>query len=138
MKKFFVGIKGVIVDNGSVLLLRTYDSDGRGDRWEFPGGRIDGDESVEQALARELQEEIPSIEHVRMHELLHAFRLPKDIKDDTSLFLVFYRVSAEFPGGISLSEEHVDARWFSFDDAYELVEDGVKPVVKMLEGSNER
>lgn len=136
MKKFYVGIKGVIVNDGKVLLLRTNDSDGRGSRWECPGGRIDGEESVTEALTRELQEEIPSIKNIEIHELLSAYRLQKDIVEDTSLFLVFYRVTADFPAEIHLSEEHVDIGWFSLKEALEMLEDATKEAISVLEGQN--
>ncbi len=42
----------------SVLLALRKPSQHQGDRWEFPGGKIEADESHEQALTRELKEEL--------------------------------------------------------------------------------
>lgn len=61
MKTFYVGIKGVIVNDGKVLMLRANAALGRRDIWEIPGGRIDDEENIEQTLRRELQEELPNI-----------------------------------------------------------------------------
>jgi predicted NUDIX family NTP pyrophosphohydrolase len=58
MKQFNVGIKGVVRrQDGAVLLLRKNQDDAF---WDVPGGRIDGDESIEQTLNRELAEELPN------------------------------------------------------------------------------
>ena len=50
---------GVIRDGqGRVLISRRAAHRHQGDRWEFPGGKIEAGESVEVALARELAEEL--------------------------------------------------------------------------------
>jgi ADP-ribose pyrophosphatase YjhB (NUDIX family) len=49
---FPVSIKGVVVRDGKVLLLRN-----ERDEWELPGGRIELDETPEQCVAREIAEE---------------------------------------------------------------------------------
>ena len=119
-KRFFVGVKGVIIRDDKVLLIKANKQlEGR-DHWEVPGGRIDGDETIEQALRRELSEEVPNIKDISVHEVLHAHRIERDIKDDTSLVLVFYRVAADFDGEPQLSEEHVEARWVTLEQAREL------------------
>ena len=50
---------GVIRDHrGRVLISRRAAHRHQGERWEFPGGKVDAGESVEAALARELDEEL--------------------------------------------------------------------------------
>lgn len=136
MKTFYVGIKGVVVKGGKVLVLRANKELERRDIWEMPGGRIDGGETTEQTLNRELLEELPNIKNVQIHEILHAFRLPWDIVGDKSLFLTFYRVTADFDGDPQISEEHVDWKWADVTEATELVEDHTLPaVLKALSGN---
>jgi len=50
---------GVIVNSaGEVLLAKRPEHVHQGGLWEFPGGKVEGDETVKQALARELAEEL--------------------------------------------------------------------------------
>ncbi len=52
-------VAGVIYNTlGEILLARRPDHAHQGGLWEFPGGKSEGGESAEQALARELHEEI--------------------------------------------------------------------------------
>ena len=50
---------GVLVrDDQAFLLTSRPEGKAYAGYWEFPGGKLDADETVEQALCRELQEEI--------------------------------------------------------------------------------
>lgn len=49
---------GVIVREQEYFLTKRLDSAHQGGKWEFPGGKVEKDETVAQALHRELQEEI--------------------------------------------------------------------------------
>lgn len=50
---------GIIFDaEGKVLIAKRPSHKTGGDLWEFPGGKIETNESAEEALVRELQEEI--------------------------------------------------------------------------------
>jgi 8-oxo-dGTP diphosphatase len=50
---------GVVLDQqGRVLIARRPDHLHQGGLWEFPGGKVDDNETVERALARELFEEV--------------------------------------------------------------------------------
>ena len=131
MKTFYVGVKGVIVRDGKVLLLHTNaNHENRGDRWEMPGGRIDGDETIEQALRRELKEELPNIQNIEIGEILSSHRLLKDIEGNNSLVLIFYRVKADFGGSEpELSEEHLEYQWADKPTAAKLVEDNTLPAI---------
>lgn len=58
MKKHIRVAAAVIYVNGQFLLSKRKAEQHQGNKWEFPGGKIDQDESVEQALVRELKEEL--------------------------------------------------------------------------------
>ncbi len=110
MKKFNVGVKSLIRrSDGAILLLKK--NKAQDAFWEAPGGRIDGHETIEQTLQRELAEELPGISDVEVVRLLTAFRLPDDIGEDLGLLLIYYIVTATLPKKIKISEEHSDYQW---------------------------
>jgi 8-oxo-dGTP diphosphatase len=50
---------GVILDaDRNILITRRAPDAHQGDLWEFPGGKIEAGESLSEALARELREEL--------------------------------------------------------------------------------
>lgn len=49
---------GLIVADGCVLLTQRRKDAHQGLKWEFPGGKLEPGESLKEALARELKEEL--------------------------------------------------------------------------------
>lgn len=70
MEKHFVGkvaLKAIIVNEGRVLLCRGPQD---GETWDMPGGRMHEDELPQEALRREVQEELGVDAHVG--RIIHA------------------------------------------------------------------
>ena len=130
MQTFYVGIKGIIIRDGKILLLRANGGKGRRDIWEAPGGRIDDGETMQQTLDRELHEELANIRDVQIGDILHATRLPWIIDGTNSLTLVFFRVSADFDGDPVISDEHMDWKWCTLQEARELANDITLPAIE--------
>ena len=57
MKQVHVAV-GVVTRGSDIFITRRPDHAHQGGKWEFPGGKVESDETVTQALARELAEEI--------------------------------------------------------------------------------
>ncbi len=55
-KGYNIGVGGAVVRDGQLLLVRRASRRGRGN-WQLPGGFIEPDETIEQAVVREVQEE---------------------------------------------------------------------------------
>jgi len=51
-----IGVGGAVVRDGRLLLVRRASRHGRGN-WQLPGGFIEPDEPIEQAVVREVVEE---------------------------------------------------------------------------------
>lgn len=49
---------GILEHQGRILICRRAEGDSHSGKWEFPGGKIEPGETPEQALARELEEEL--------------------------------------------------------------------------------
>ncbi len=131
MKKFYVGVKGIVRDKRGILLLhRDYKS---GDYWDIPGGRIDNDETFEETLKRELSEELPGCKLISVQKLEGAHRLLKDIENDTSLVLLYFLVDAQLPKEITLSEEHESYIWIkSKDEIPERINPEIRKILQRL------
>ena len=53
---YSIGVGGAVVRDGRLLFVRRASRHGRGN-WQLPGGFIEPDETIEQAVVREIQEE---------------------------------------------------------------------------------
>ncbi|MFN3407120.1 MAG: NUDIX domain-containing protein, partial [Caldimicrobium sp.] len=51
-------VSALIQKQGKVLLVRRPLHKKRGGLWEFPGGKVEKGETLEEAIVRELQEEL--------------------------------------------------------------------------------
>lgn len=119
-KLFHVGVKGMLKRDDAVLVLEA-NSQHRGPYWDFPGGRIQQEENLHDALMREVAEEVPSLSNIKVGRLVHAARLPFPV-DNAGLTVIFFEISADFTD-ISLSDEHVGFRWVSKADIPQLIQD---------------
>ena len=117
---------GILEENGKVLIARRKPGKHMGGKWEFPGGKIEPGESPEQALTRELEEELTVRAHVG--ELLCTTSYEGH---GVSLELLVYRVMGF--EGVPALREHQEMRWVSPEElsAFDLA-DSDRCVVKKL------
>ena len=97
-------VAAVIRDGGRVLAVRRPEGKPQAGFWEFPGGKIEAGETPEQALARELDEELGIL------PTRFAFWLQKDHDYDAfSVTLLFFLVDAI--DGVPASREGQALEW---------------------------
>jgi 8-oxo-dGTP diphosphatase len=86
-------VAAIIERDGRVLIGQRQPEQSHPLKWEFPGGKVEAGETPEQALARELQEEL-AIRNARGTEITrYEFAYP----GKNAIALIFYRVT-EFEG----------------------------------------
>ena len=107
-RELFV-VAGAIIKNGKVFSAQRGNSGKTAFKWEFPGGKINPGETPEQALARELQEEL-SI-NVKVHELIYQV---VDEYEDVILHIDTYR--CELLSGTPTLSEHIALAWSNKDE----------------------
>ena len=132
-QNFHIAVKAVIVKDDKALVLKEV---GRFSGFDLPGGKIDENESIEEALKRELDEEL-GLKEFTVGSLLYVYERQDYKKENINLMLVFYQVFAgDFK--ITLSEEHTQYEWISIQDVLEMAEkkmfrnDGVKVALEMV------
>ncbi len=77
MKLVHVAVGVLIDDAGRILITRRADDAHQGGLWEFPGGKVEAQESVTEALIRELVEELG----VTVHASLPLMEIRHDYGD---------------------------------------------------------
>ncbi len=86
---------GIIVDDGKVLLCQRKRTARYPLKWEFPGGKLEPDESAELCLQRELAEELGIRGTIGLlYHQQHA------VYPDSGVFDVFYYIVPGFHGAI--------------------------------------
>ncbi len=63
-----ISVAAVVYRDGRLLLGKRKAGGSMGGRWELPGGKVEGEESPQQALVREFEEELGA--SIRVGELL--------------------------------------------------------------------
>lgn len=103
-------VVGVLTDaEGNILIAKRADHAHQGGLWEFPGGKVEPGESVTQALARELREElaVESRRFAPVIEIVHDY-------GDKVVHLDVHRVT-DFDG-TPRGAEGQPLRWVSQSD----------------------
>lgn len=82
-------------------------------QWEFPGGKIEAGETPEEALAREIKEELET--EIKVGSLIHTIEY-----DYPSLHLSMDCFWCEIVKGDLVLKEAEDARWLTKDQLYDV------------------
>lgn len=71
-----VAVAVIVNDKNQVLIAKRADDAHQGGLWEFPGGKVEAGETVEQALIREIKEElnIVVIDSVALTKIKHNYK----------------------------------------------------------------
>ena len=122
-------VAAVIVVGGRVLACRRAPHKADAGRWEFPGGKVEPGESSEQALVREIREEL-GVDIVVTGELG---------TDDTAVGDRVVRLTclrAEVTGALPIaSTDHDELRWVTPTELPDLDwAEPDRPAVRLLSG----
>ena len=94
--------------NGKLLIAKRKETGDMGGRWEFPGGKIEQNESFEQAISREMQEEFGCRVEI-FEKLAEGVFFHKGIECSVTAF----RVKLERDGETEpyVLTEHTQTKW---------------------------
>jgi len=86
-------VAGIIERQGRLLICRRKPEQSHPLKWEFPGGKVEPGETPDQALARELEEELGILGAAGQEIMRYQHTYP----GRDTIVLIFFRVS-EFSG----------------------------------------
>jgi 8-oxo-dGTP diphosphatase len=109
-------IAGIIVVDNLVFIGKRLPQGQMGNRWEFPGGKVEAGETHQEALLREFQEEF--MIDIEVGECIAK----ADFKhNDDTVNLFAYEIKIKDIDNVSwILSEHTDVNWVSFDKISEL------------------
>ena len=109
--KVAVGVIIGLNDNNETryFLTKRLDEVHQGGKWEFPGGKVETDETVAQALARELKEEI----NIDILSCIPLITINHDYKDKSVCLEVFI---VDNYNGEPSAQEGQGQGWFSLSE----------------------
>ncbi len=134
-KVIVVALKGIIINNGKILIIKRNKSEINGDIWETPGGKIEFGETLEEALLREIKEEVGL--DVMVDKMLYATTFMSN--PNRQLVILTYLCRSE-GDEIKLSNEHTEYKWVAMDEARKYLDKAIvndfekHAVFSMLEG----
>lgn len=102
-------VAGIAVRDGRVFIARRVSGGSMGDKWEFPGGKVEEGESDQEALVREYAEEFAVPIRVG-RELARAVFINRNEPVRLTAYEVFLE-SHDF-----VLSEHTEWRWASLEE----------------------
>jgi 8-oxo-dGTP diphosphatase len=120
----------ILARQGKILIARRRASSHLANKWEFPGGKVEGGETPEACLARELKEELDIEAGIGAFLGESVYHYPHG-----SIRLLAYR--AYWDGGKIDANVHDEIRWVSLAelDCYEFAPADVPFVQRLKEGT---
>jgi len=124
-----VVVGGLIYQNKKILICQRKEEGDHPLKWEFPGGKLKDNENNQEALKRELKEElgIETHEMIFFDEYLYEYKkLSKNLK------LVFFQIF-QFGGEIQ-NKVHQQLKWIEISKLgdYDFLEGDFKIIYKLM------
>jgi 8-oxo-dGTP diphosphatase len=107
-------VAGIAWDSGKCFIAQRLPGGDMGGRWEFPGGKVEGAESDQEALKREYREEF-AVDIAVGDFLGSAVFERRGIERRVNAYRVFFPAAPVFT-----LAEHIQWRWASFDEIEQL------------------
>ncbi len=110
-------VAAIIKKDNCYLIVQRNRNKYMGLKWEFPGGKVETNETFHEALSREIQEEL-SIQ-INVHEKIAE----EKYKDDQINIILHYYLCSE-KSGTTILNEHENIAWVEKKDfdKYDFVE----------------
>ena len=136
--KLQIGVKVLIEnDDGLYLLVQRSEplSDGTGIKWDIPGGRINSNELLVDALAREVKEEV----NIKLNGAVNLLDAQDIMLTELGLHVVRLTYSTKLNDSVELGTEHQSFKWVTVGDALSLkVDPYLRSVLEALHNSSKR
>ncbi len=118
---FHTAIEAVVVKDGKILITqRSFEKDHAPGEWETLTGRVNQGESFEEAVLREVKEEVSlDIEIIQPFDTFHFYRGKEKVEHLGVSFVCKY-ISGEVILDIS---EQIDYKWVTLEGAQKLITD---------------
>jgi len=129
MKKSINVVAAVIKKENLYFCAQRPDRGELAKKWEFPGGKIESNESHEEALVREIKEELDSIIKIKEYILTveHEYE---------TFYLIMHCYLCELVEGVLKNKEHINTAWLTIDEMYKYdFAEADKPILKFLESN---
>lgn len=120
-----ISVKALFEKEGKILLVKDPK-----DVWELPGGRIEFNESPDQALTRELNEEL-GFEEIKIGDPIHIWSFSSTHQDiETQYVIIVYECFTQ-TSVIRKNDEYKEYRWVPISEAFNLnMRGGYKDAIK--------
>ncbi|MBU1145877.1 MAG: 8-oxo-dGTP diphosphatase MutT [Firmicutes bacterium] len=113
MKKTLEVVGAIIIKDGYVFCAKRGKNKSLAYKWEFPGGKIEKDETHEEALKREIKEELNSEINVK------SFFMKITYEYDTFI-INLYTYLCELKSGLLEISEHIEKKWVKKEELLSL------------------
>jgi 8-oxo-dGTP diphosphatase len=108
--KLSVAVAVIVDDNNKVLITQRPLGSDYGGFWEFPGGKVEVDESPKQALVREIKEEV----NLQI-QTAEKFIVIQDKQGTKHITLYVFLVN-HYQGNAALLENQLKLEWCPIDE----------------------
>ncbi len=130
MKKEIEVVAAIIIDNDKFLCTQRNKSKYEyiSYKYEFPGGKVESEETLEEAIIREIKEELDAEIKVKSKYLTVRHEYPDFI-------VIMHSFLCEMLSKKIILKEHIDSKWLSNVELSSLDWAGADlPIIKKLNG----
>lgn len=109
MKKMIEVVAAVFNDGNKYFCAQRKDKGELAKKWEFPGGKIEVNETHQEALVREIKEELSA--GIKVGDFITTV-----VHEYNTFILTMHAYSCQIVSGELIISEHLDSKWLSLDE----------------------